>query len=149
MGKKEQFKFRTSRKTYIPFYLMVVFLAVLLFFLSRDGFKVEPVIIGAGVIFLIVVLNLTETHRISSSYEVASDSLTCTYGILNKKVKKVDYFAISDMFVNQTFWQWLFGYGDIDIQLFSRENKSSIKNINKPLKFISVIEKMMAEKREK
>lgn len=152
MRKKEKeniiFKTRISRKTYFPFYLMIVALAVLLVFLYFEGYGISLLLIFIFILFTFAVINITETHRFSSSYAIQKDSLTCIYGLLNKNIVKLDYYGISNIDINQNLWQWILGFGDIEVKLFSRENKSVLKNINKPSKFVERLEKVMESKRK-
>ena len=97
--------------------------------------------------FVFLVFNITETHRMSSSYSITPDDLTCRFGIFNKKIVKLDYLAISNLGVEQNFWQWMLGYGDIDVRLFSKENSVTLKNINHPSRFVKELERVMQEKR--
>ncbi len=141
-------KARPSRKTYIPFYTMAILLLGLLGYLHYIGKDISWYVLAGVGIFIILGINLTETHRMDSKFEIEKSSVICTYGIFNKTVRKIDFFAISDVYVSQTFWQWILGHGNLKIKLFSDENATEIKNINKPSKFSDIIEKQIIKVRQ-
>lgn len=148
--KKEEvfMKVKVSRKLYFPFYFMILFLGALLIYLYYKGYEINMLMLVIYGIFVFAVFNITETHRMSSSYSITPDDLTCRFGIFSKKVVKLDYLAISNLGVEQNFWQWMLDYGDIDVRLFSKENSVTLKNINHPSRFVKELERIMQEKRK-
>lgn len=139
---------RPSRKQYIPFYLMVLFLLGLLIYLNFKGVELSGGAVTAFLLFFFIGLNLTEVHRRNTLYRVTPNNILCIYDyLLNKNVQKIDYFGISDIYVENGLWQWLLDYGNILVRLFSKDATIKIKNINKPNEFADVIEKVMMDHR--
>ena len=151
MGKKKKkkeekvlMKARPSRKQYLPFYIMTLLLAGLLIYLNIKGITISWTAVVSFMIFFFLGLNLTEVHRLNTLYEVTPTKVRCNYDmLLNKNVQRVDYIGISDIYVKNTVWQWIWGYGDVNIRLFSKEATIKIKKINKPDEFADVVEKVM------
>jgi len=148
-NKKEDIilKVYTSRKSYVPFYFMILFLGALIIYLYFGGYAINLFMLIVFGVFTFLVINLTETHRMSSSYSITPNDITCKYGIFNKKVIKLDYLAISNLDFDQNLWQWIWGYGDVNIRLFSKENRVELKNINRPSEFARMVEKIRGENR--
>lgn len=150
MGKKKKkkeevlMKARPSRKQYIPFYMMTLLLAGFMIYLDVKGITIDWTAIASFLVFFFLGLNLTEAHRLNTLYEITPTNVRCTYDrLLNKNVQKIDYIGISDTYVKNTIWQWIWGYGDLHIRLFSKEATITIKKIDKPNKFADTVEKVM------
>ena len=144
--KSNVMKVRTSRKIYIPIYLMIFVLVSAVVFIKYRGFLINKYVLILVVVFIVLAIKYTEIHRFSRWYEVNSNSLVHKEGILSKKIKNLDLCAISDIDVSQNLWQRLLGYGDISVRLFSEVSHTEIKNINDPAKFGNFLEKMMGAK---
>ena len=137
-------KARPSRKQYVPFYIMTIALAALLIYLNIRGITISLTAVVSFMVFFFLGLNLTEAHRLNTLYEVTPTNVRCSYDrLLNKNIQKIDYIGISDIFVKNTVWQWMLGYGDIKIRLFSKEATINIKKIDKPGRFADIVEKVM------
>jgi len=135
---------RPSRKQYIPFYLMTLLLAGLLVYLNIRGITISWISVISFMVFFFFGLNFTEAHRLNTLYEITPTCIRCVYDrLLNKNMQKIDYVGISDIYVKNSFWQWIFGYGDVHIRLFSKEATIVVKKIDKPSKFADTIEKVM------
>lgn len=149
MGKKKKkeegilMRVRPTRKYYLPFYIMSVFLAGLLIYLDIIGITVSWVSIMGFLVFFFFGLNFTEIHRKNSVFKITPNHISCTYGIFNKNIKKIDYIAISDIYIKQNFWQWMLCYGDVQISLYSEDTSTRMRNINKPSKLVETVEDMM------
>ena len=144
--KSNVMKVRTSRKIYIPIYLMIFVLVSAVVFIKYRGFLINKYVLILVVVFIVLAIKYTEIHRFSRWYEVNSNSLVHKEGILSKKIKNLDLCAISDIDVSQNLWQRLLGYGNISVRLFSEVSHTEIKNINDPAKFGNFLEKMMGAK---
>lgn len=155
MGKKKKkeeevlLKANTTRKYYLPFYVMTVILAGFLMYLDIKGVTVSWISIMGFFVFFFFGLNFTEVHRMNSAFKITPDHISCTYGIFNKNIKKIDYFAISDVYKKQNFWQWMLCYGDVQISLFSEDEATRIRNINRPSRFVEFLDEMMKKSRSK
>lgn len=151
MGKKKNkkeegvlMKARPSRKQYVPFYIMTLLLAGLLIYLDMEGITVSWAAIVSFMVFFFLGLNLTEVHRLNTLYEITPSCVRCSYErLLNKNIQKIDYIGISDVSIKNTVWQWMLGYGDVYIRLFSKDATIIIKKIDKPNKFADTVEKVM------
>jgi|SRR6056297_2952064 len=142
-------KVSTTRKYYLPFYLLIILLAGFMIYLDIKGITLSWVSIVGFLVFFFLVLNFTEVHRMSSVFKITPHHISCTYGILNKNIKRIDYFAISDIYKKQNFWQWLFFYGDVNISLYSSEATTRIRNINRPSRFVEIVENAIKRARNK
>lgn len=141
-------KTRISRKVYIPYYAMVLAILILFGILYLSEVSVTHVQLIVAIVFIIIILKITEVHRFGLLYEINPDSLVQTIGILNKKIKRVDYFAISDLDITQNFWQRIWGYGNVNVRLFSKDSTTTIENVNSPKKIAEFLEDSIAVKRK-
>lgn len=142
-------KARTSRKLYLPLYVMVFILVIVVIYLKTSGLSVNSLAFMGVLIFSIVSFLFIEVHRLRDLYEINPNSLVHSHGILNKRVKSVDFFAISDSDVSQHLFQRMFNFGNVNVRLFSgKDSATSIKNINNPRKFARFLEESMNKKRK-
>ena len=139
---------RISRKKYIPVYLLAILILSIVIFRFIKGIPLNNNAIIIVAVFIIIMLKLTELHRLSHKYEINSDSLVHTKGILNKISRKMDFFAISDFDVSQSLWQRIMSIGNVNVRLFSKDSIMQIKDISKPFEFADFLEKMMFKKRK-
>ncbi|HKL24313.1 MAG TPA: PH domain-containing protein [Candidatus Nanoarchaeia archaeon] len=148
-GEEVLMRVRPSRKQYFPFYIMTLLLAGLLIYLNIKGITISWVSVISFMVFFFLGLNFTEVHRLNTLYEITPTNIRCTYDrLLNKNVQKIDYVGISDIYVKNSVWQWILGYGDVDIRLFSKEATIKVKKINKPNAFADTVEKVMMSYRK-
>jgi uncharacterized membrane protein YdbT with pleckstrin-like domain len=139
---------RSSRKVYIPFYLMVFILIGAILYIKINNLLLNPIAIIAAVLFIIIILNFTEFHRLNNSYEINVNSLIHKKGILKRVTKNIDFLSISDIDVSQSLWQRLFNFGDVNVRLFSLDTTTSIKNISNPNDFAKFLESKIHNKRK-
>ena len=116
----EVLKVRISRKLYIPIYLMILILFLAVGFIKISGKEINDLAFKMAIGFSAILILITELHRLSNSYEINSDALVSSSGILNKKIRKADLVSISDVGLNQTLWQRMIGYGKISARMFSQ-----------------------------
>ena len=140
--------FKNSRKLYIPYYFMVIVLLSIIGYLRYNNLPINILTLILVGLFILFVIKATEIHRFSNSYALNHNSLVHTHGIFSKRIKNADLFAISDIDVKQTFWQRILGFGDVYVSLFSDTSNMVVRNINNPVKFGNLIEKMMTVKRK-
>ena len=145
---KDILRTRASRKVYIPFYLMVFILIGVILYIKLNNLFLNPIAIMAAVLFIIIILNFTEFHRLNNAYEVNLSSLVHKKGILRKVTKNIDFLSISDIDVSQSLWQRLFNFGDVNVRLFSLDTTTSIKNISNPNEFAKFLESKIHNKRK-
>tara|TARA_Y100000034_G_scaffold99609_1_gene122506 strand:- start:2916 stop:3416 length:501 start_codon:yes stop_codon:yes gene_type:complete len=147
-NKGKSFRIQNSRKLYIPYYFMVIVLLSIVGYLRYNNLPINKLTLILVGIFILFVIKVTEIHRFSNSYLADHKSLTHTSGIFSKRIKSMDLFAISDIDIQQTFWQRIWGFEDIHISLFSDTSSLIVRNINNPTKFGNFIENMMSTKRK-
>ena len=106
----EKVMFHTSRLRYFLIYLIVIILLVLSFIIFKeDSFKMYSII--TSLILIIIAEILTRAIDI----KIETDYITNEIGVLSKKTIRIHYFDISDVTIDQSFMQRIFGIGDIHI----------------------------------
>ena len=99
--------------------------------------------IKLALIFIVITLISTEIHRLGNSYEINDNSIIHKSGYFNITSRRLEFGAISDSDVQQSIWQRIFSYGNVEIHLFSKENKTVVRNINHPYKFVDFLQEKM------
>lgn len=145
--KNNSIKIRSSRRVYIPFYVMVIFIILFILIIKITGKELNSIALVLLIVFIVLVFKLTEIHRLSNFYSIGENSLICSKGIFTKNIKRIDYFGISDINIDQGVFQRLFDYGNVIVSLFSADDATMIKNINNPEELARKIEKAIACKR--
>ena len=140
---EDKLKIRNSRKTYIPIYFMMFVLALIIAYILNSGKPLNDLAFRLASVFVVVVFIATEIHRLGNSYEINDNSIIHKSGYFNITSRRLEFGAISDSDVQQSIWQRLFSYGNVEIHLFSKENKTVVKNINHPFKFIDFLQEKM------
>ena len=146
--KKDFMKVRNSRKLYSPIYLMIFVLIGVIVFIKYNGLIINKLVFIIVGLFILVSIKSAEVHRLCNSYEVNKNSLVHSAGLFNRKIRSMDFLAISDIEVKQNFWQRLLGYGNVSVRLYSGESDSPVKNINNPKKFGRFLRKMIEARRK-
>jgi len=140
---EEKLKLSNSRKLYIPIYLMVLTIIGVIIYLKLSEKTIDPLAIKLTIAFVIISIIATEIHRLGNSYEINDKSVIHSQGYFTIKSKKIEFGAISDCDVIQNIWQRIFGYGNIEIHMYSRESTAHIKNINNPRQFTDFLQGKM------
>jgi len=150
MAKKDPHRriIRSSRKGYIPYYLMIISLASIIGYIFCTGRTLNSTVALAAAFFMALLLKLTEVDRFSHHYELTPVGLEKVEGIFFKKFKRMSYRSISQLHSSQNPWQRLLGYGSVEIAQFSETVRTEIKNINKPDEFVHYVSEMMHRKNE-
>ncbi len=146
---KESYKVRASRKIYWPFYLMALVIALILIIFYIKGNEIHSVAFWLAIVFIILTIKYTELNRLNDFYEINPMSLIHCHGLINKKIKSIDYFAISDLDIDQSLTQRMMNIGSVNIRLFSEDSTTSVKNIPHPEKFAQELEKTIMKKRRR
>jgi len=139
LKKRVLIKTTNSRKVYLFIYLMIIILIGVIIYIKATGRPLNSYAIKLVIGFVIASVIATELHRRYNTYEVDEGSLVHTMGILTKRSRKMDFSAISDLYVIQTLWQRMLSYGSVEVRLFSGENTTHIKNINNPSTFVDIV----------
>jgi len=137
---------RTTRKLYIPIYLMATILIATIAYIKISEKPLDPLAFYLAIGFSIICLLGTEIHRLGNHYTITDNSVVHRKGYFNIISKTMEFGAISDSDVIQNIWQRIFLYGTVEIHMYSRESREVIKNINKPFKFVAFLGKMMKAK---
>ena len=128
-----------SRKVYLWIYLMILILIAVIIFIKLTNRSLNPLAIKLVLTFVVISIIVTELHRKYNTYEIHENALIHTMGILSKRSRKMDFSAISDLYVDQNLWQRLLSFGNIEVRLFSGENTTYIKNVNNPSDFVEIV----------
>ncbi|MEK6871581.1 MAG: PH domain-containing protein [Nanoarchaeota archaeon] len=134
---------RNSRKVYIIFYVMILFLFGTIFYIIYRGKSLHPLALPLVIFFAVFILLATEIHRLGNLYHINRRSIIHNHGYFSISSRQLEFAAISDSNVRQNLWQRLFNYGTIEIHLFSRENTAFIKNIDRPYIFVEFLQRKM------
>jgi membrane protein YdbS with pleckstrin-like domain len=150
MSKKEKKEkrtvIRTSRKSYIPFYLMIVAVIIILLFIVLTGRPLPRNNLIAAILFIVVIIKLTEVHRLTHHYDITPHSLEKIEGIFLRRIKRMNYGSISQLHLSQNPWEKMLSIGSVEIAQFSETVRTEIKNINKPKEFLNAVSQMMHHK---
>lgn len=136
---------RTSRKLYIPLYLMIFALAVALIYIKINEKPLNNLALKLIFFFSLIIIIATEIHRLYDSYEIANTSVFHRKGFFTVITKRIQFGAISDSDVKQNLWQRIFSYGDVEIHMYSRESRAIIKDINNPGGFVKFLQDKMSK----
>lgn len=145
--KEKDVAVRNSRKLYIPVYFMIITLICLIVIIRVEDLPLNKAALIAAIVFILIGIKFTEVHRLGNKYRIDFRSLIHTKGYFNIVSRKVDLLAVSDIDVSQTLWQRLWGYGDVNVRMFSKDSNTSVKNINNPDLFASMLQKKMRGRR--
>lgn len=137
---------QTTRIVFFPVYIMTLALAIGLIYLIRNGYNITIFGWIASAFFLFISLKYTELHRMGHIWRINKDFFVHYSGIINKRIKKLDYLAISDIEVRQSVFQRLFGYGDVVIHQFAEA--IILKSIKKPKMVADKIQEAIENKRK-
>jgi membrane protein YdbS with pleckstrin-like domain len=137
---------RSSRKGYIVYYVMIVLLLFLMVYIKVSGFDLNYRVSVAALIFMALLIKLTEVDRFAHHYEIGEFCLEKVEGIFFKKYKRMNYGSISQIHFTQNPWEKLLGIGSVEIAQFSETIRTEIKNINKPNDFVHAITKRIHNK---
>ena len=144
-NRKEKNIIRSSRLGYMPFYLMVVGILLVIGYIVTNDLPLNRNALIIAIAFIVLILKLTEVHRLTHYYEVTSSMLLKSEGIFVHRLKKMNYGSMSQLHLNRTILDKIIGIGTIEIAQFSETLRTEIKNINKPEKVLYEIAKMIKQ----
>ena len=140
----EVLKMRTSRKVYLPIYIMIFILFAAMGVVKFQGKEINNLAFKSVGVFSIAGILWAETHRMRNKYEINDNAVVHVNGLFFRTIKKTDIHALSDAQLKQNPWQMILGIGDVTANAFSEI--TTLKNINKPHKVISFLEEKMNKK---
>lgn len=148
MSKKQSSRriIRSSRKGYIPYYFMILVLLGVLAFIKLNNLPLNKNAFIASIVFMVLIIKLTEVHRYTHHYDITPTSLEKVEGFIFRKVKRMNYGSISQLHLTQSPWDKFLNIGTVEISQFSDTIRTEIKNINKPREFLDAISEMMHHK---
>lgn len=150
MGKREYIvKIKRSRKMYLLIYLMNLAIILFLVYLFYKEYTLNKKAIIISIIFIIVIIKITEIHRFRNWWAITEHSLIQSTGILNKNVREVDFSSISDIDLDQPLFKRMFDYGNVNVRLFLNETSINIENINKPESFMEKLQELIVKNKNK
>jgi uncharacterized membrane protein YdbT with pleckstrin-like domain len=146
--RKYVLKVRRSRKAYLPLYLMVISLLILIGYLYYSGNPLDPIGLIVSGVFVLLTIKFTEVHRITDWWAITDNSLVQSLGLLNRNVREVGFSSISDFDLDQPFFKRILDYGNVNVRLFINETSIKINDINRPAEFIEELQKRISLNQE-
>lgn len=146
-GEDDLLKVRSSRKVYIPVYLMIFILLFTIGAIKYMGRELNSFAFRITLIFSVLCMLMTESHRFRNLYEINNSSLIHTKGILFQSTKRTDLLSVSDAEIKQNPWQRMLNYGTVEAAVFSKDSMTVMHDIDKPMEFVVFLEGKMANKR--
>ena len=134
---------RSSRKGYLIYYLMALFIGIVLIYIKLNNLPLPKNLLIVSILFIILVIKSTEIHRLTHHYDITPHTLEKVEGILYQRVKRMNYGSISQLHLTQNPLEKLLNIGTVEIAQFSETIRTDIKNINKPKEFLHEISKMI------
>ncbi len=138
-------RIHNSRKVYVFIYLMMILVAGLIIYIKVMELPLNKFALMGAVLFIVLGILITEICRKRIGYEITPLYLVHLKGIVSRKSKKILLESIVDIDLNQNLWQRLLGYGNIEVHAASGANIIKLKNINKPEKFVDLLEAQVNE----
>ncbi len=146
--KKFLIKVRTSRKRFIPLYIMsLIIILLLIYFPLVQGAKLLPFIWKLSIPFIVISIIYPEYYRIKDWWAVTETSLIQSQGLFDKNVREIDFSSVSDLDLEQILIKRLFNYGNVNVRLFLNETTITIKDINNPDDFIEDLQEIMSKRK--
>jgi len=111
--KEQPMVYHTSRFSVARYYVLAaIIVAVAAVFYELNGSTLTSVI---SVALLVVILVLTELKVRLNKVLLGSRGMTIETGMFSKSTTRLHYQSIVDIRVSQSFFQRMFGYGNIEI----------------------------------
>ena len=102
--------YHVSRLNYILTYVLVIVIIAVPFFFYQNQYIIISSIALILILLLILEIIVRSNDLIIGEHEILND-----IGILSKKKIAIHYGNITDLRVNQSFIQMIFGFGDLHI----------------------------------
>ncbi|MDP3989579.1 MAG: PH domain-containing protein [archaeon] len=154
MEEKEQVLkiLRKTRKAYLPEYFCGVVILLMILLANTRGVAIPDVILYTGLFVGFFAVSFAELSRLVTRYKITNTKLVVIDGII-KQHKKTVYFGslayVPDLNVNQNRIGRILNYGSVYLRSAGvQESTFDIKDVNSPLKILSLIENLVAELRK-
>lgn len=132
-------KVHRSRKLYFLLYILIL---VVLSYIGYSYYIDNPIsknLLIISLVLILVIIKITEIHRIRDWWAITDNSFLESRGILNKNTREINFQSIADISLTQPFFKRLLNYGSVEIRKFMEEKSIITPNINKPEKFINIL----------
>jgi len=137
---KSLLKVRTSRKSYLFVYLLILILIGVILYIKYNGRYLNSKVFIGVIVLIIIGIKSTEFHRLYTYYEITSHYAIISKGIFTRDIKRIFIPTISDIVLKQNVWQRILNYGNVKIHRYTAGAIIDVKNINNPKNFIEVLE---------
>ena len=135
---------RTSRKSFIPIYFMVIVLLIIIAYIQLKGMPLSGPLFIVAIIFIVIILKFSEVHRLLHHYDITPNALEKVEGFFVQRTKRMHYYSISNLHLSQSLWDKFLNIGTIEVAQFSETLRTEIKKINKPKEFIRNVSDMIS-----
>ena len=146
-SEKVLLSFNRTRKAFLVEYLCALFFLALALLSYKQAlpFGADLQSRAAPWFFIATILIIVyiEYACLSFHLEITSNKVTIRDGIMNQSKAHLMAFTITDIEVNQSYWQSIFDYGDLVIFSASGEQRRIIKDINHPHDAVRELEKLV------
>jgi uncharacterized membrane protein YdbT with pleckstrin-like domain len=135
-------KLKPTRRAFALDYLIILILIGTLIFFQVTGNFINPVGLYGAIGLSTIILIYIEFSRFSNTYYVTKNKLITKKGIIGKQTNSIFFYNISEINLNQSFFQRILKYGDIVINS-QAANQIGFEKVTSPKKIIHQIEKLM------
>ena len=77
---------------------MILIVVGILIYFRKMGLDIPTFALVTAIVFIVLLIKITEIHRIRDWWGVTNSELIQSLGLLNKNVREVDFSSISDLF---------------------------------------------------
>ena len=148
--KKEQILLKVwrSRKSYLFYYFLIFLILGGLGYFYYLKIEISTTTLIISLVAVLLIIKIIEIHRIRNWWAITESSFVESKGILNKNIRELDFASISDIDLNQGFYKRLLGYGTINVRRFLNETSIVINNINRPERFLNILQDAIRLRKE-
>jgi len=148
VDEKSLVKVRRSRKVYLPIYLMVIAIIILIIYMKINSLYMNKYVLITAGVFILISIKGTELHRLLSYYQITSHYIVYSKGLITKNVQRIFLPTITDIVLKQNVWQRVLNYGTLDIHRFTEGAIIEVKHINDPTYFLELLENKLNESKK-
>ncbi|MEM7821280.1 MAG: PH domain-containing protein [Candidatus Aenigmatarchaeota archaeon] len=121
----EDIKYKTSRVSYIPNYVLTILLItfISLIYLNFGGGTFFVLLLCPSFFIIFFLVFEAEFEKIFREYRITEDGITKIEGVLSKKSTTIPYLNVSDVRLYKSVLGRMFKYGDVEIKGYNEEIK--------------------------
>jgi len=142
-------KVRRTRKSYFLVYLMILIIIGVLIYFNISGLTIPSFTLIISIGFIVLLVKITEIHRMRHWWAITDSTLIQSIGLLNKNMREVSFSSISDVGIDKPFLKRLLNYGNVTVRIFLNESSIEIKNISNPEQFVEDFQSIISRDRKK